>query len=249
MAEAKLINHRGAREVLLEDLLKVQAPPATRTWYPLSHGQVWRTVERAVADAGYEVLKARHVLSRGDSRFFGVMDLTSKVVPGVGLAVGVRNSTDKTLPIGFCAGSRVFVCDNLAFSSEVVIARRHTRFGEERFAEALAAAVRSLASFRRAEEERVRHMQATPLDDTRAESLMLRAYEQGLVGPRLLPKVIRQWRQPEHEDFWPRTLWSCFNAFTGALSPCLRGDPQRFSRLTIRLHGLLAPDAVTAQAV
>ena len=42
--------------------------------------------------------------------------------------VGLRNSHDQSFPASLVIGSAVFVCDNLAFSGEVVLARRHTRF-------------------------------------------------------------------------------------------------------------------------
>jgi hypothetical protein len=40
--------------------------------------------------------------------------------------VGLRNSNDRTFPIGIAFGSRVFVCDNLAFIGDQVIRRKHT---------------------------------------------------------------------------------------------------------------------------
>jgi hypothetical protein len=40
--------------------------------------------------------------------------------------VGLRNSHDKSFPIGIAFGSRVFVCDNTAFVGEHVIQRKHT---------------------------------------------------------------------------------------------------------------------------
>src|SRR6185295_13974528 len=42
------------------------------------------------------------------------------------LAIGLRSSYDRTLSVGLAAGSRVFCCDNLAFSGEVQAARKHT---------------------------------------------------------------------------------------------------------------------------
>jgi len=47
---------------------------------------------------------------------------------GHGWAVGLRNSHDKTFPAGLVAGTRVFVCDILAFSGLIQIRRKHTRF-------------------------------------------------------------------------------------------------------------------------
>ena len=42
------------------------------------------------------------------------------------LVVGLRNSHDHSFCLGVSLGSRVFVCDNLAFSGEVRVARKHT---------------------------------------------------------------------------------------------------------------------------
>src|ERR1041384_4160845 len=40
--------------------------------------------------------------------------------------LGVRNSYDRSLAVGLTLGSRVFCCDNLAFSGEVTMHRKHT---------------------------------------------------------------------------------------------------------------------------
>jgi hypothetical protein len=42
--------------------------------------------------------------------------------------LGLRNNHDKTFPTGIVAGTSVFVCDNLSFSSEIKFTRKHTRF-------------------------------------------------------------------------------------------------------------------------
>ena len=80
-------------------------------------------------------------MSNNNHRFFGVLDIEAPLAEGVTLSVGVRNSNDKSFPIGFCEGNRTFVCDNVAFSSEVVITKRHTRFGNDRYQEGVAAAI------------------------------------------------------------------------------------------------------------
>ncbi len=239
MAAANLVTHCGARIVTAEDLKKVLAPSPTKTWYPLSHAHVLERVTATLGQAGFTVDRQQLALTRNDARFFGTLDLRSPLAAGVNLAVGIRNSTDKSLPIGFAAGSRVFICDNLAFSSEVVVARKHTRFGDERFMEALVRAVESLHQFRAAEAARIQRFQTTALSDTHAESLMLRAYETGIASHRLLPRVIDAWRAPAFEEFSERTVWRLFNAFTTVLADRQRSNPQQFSALTIKLSDLL----------
>src|SRR5207237_10597481 len=136
---------------------------------------------------GFQVQKARYALSRNDARMFATLDLSTPLAEGVSLCVGVRNSTDKSFPLGFCAGSRVMVCDNLAFRAELLVARKHTRFGRPRFHEAISKAIGNLDQFQQAESQRVHLLQTTAVGDEKAESLMLRAFEDGIVSHRLLP--------------------------------------------------------------
>ncbi|MDP1796859.1 MAG: hypothetical protein Q8K78_05235, partial [Planctomycetaceae bacterium] len=102
-------------------------------------------------------------------------------------------------------------------------------------------AVQSLDQFREAEADRIEQMREFPLSDVKADSLILRAYEQGIVSLRALPPVIQAWRRPTHTEFEGRNLWSLLNAFTGALKSRSVSNPQQFALQTIRLHTLLNP--------
>src|SRR5205823_3866874 len=96
MSESHLIAHCGARVVDREQLKAVSTPAATRTWFPIGHLKVLQTVEEKFAEGGFRIERERLALSRGDARFFGTLDLQSAVASGVTLAVGIRNSTDKS---------------------------------------------------------------------------------------------------------------------------------------------------------
>ncbi len=241
MPGAQLVLHVGARECSREDLALVNAPPPTRTWFPIKHSDVLDAVLETVGQSGFAVEKMRSALSRHGAQFFGTLDLRSPIADGVSLAVGIRNSTNQTLPLGFVAGTRVFVCDNLAFRAELLVSRKHTANGRERFREAIGRAVGELEAFRAVEASRVQRMRATQLADVEAESLILRAYERRIVSHRLLPDVLRGWREPGHDDFRARTTWSLYNAFTGALADRARSNPQQHAALTMRLASLLTP--------
>lgn len=238
-----LITHAGGKVVGRDEVFSIQAPEPTPTWFPLSHGQVLSTVEEKIAVAGFQIERSQYALARNSQQFFGTLDLTSALAEGVKLAVGIRNSTNKTLPIGFAAGSRVFVCDNLAFSGEVVVARKHTKNGEDRFTEALARVVMQLNQFKQVEEERIKVLSACGITDQVAESLMLRAYEQDIISSRLLPDVISEWRKPQYESFKEKTLWSLFNCFTTVMGPRQASNPQAFAGMTMSLTGLISDAA------
>jgi hypothetical protein len=238
MAESNLVLHKGARPVEEAELANYRAPPEGR-WYPVAHAEVLSTVKLTLAAAGYQVQGQRLGLSPDNHRFFGTLDLATTLASGVTLAVGVRNSTNKSFQLGFAAGSKVFVCDNLAFRSELMVRRKHTRFGSERFAGDIAQAVQGLGSWQEVEGRRIRTLQLTDLKPEVADSLILRAFEQGMIGARELPRVIKEWRTPSFEDFQEKTAWSLLNAFTTVLRARSQTQPQSFLVQTMKLQAMM----------
>ncbi len=111
MSQSALVLHRGARHVTRQELDAVPVPPATDTWFPLPHAHVLERTLATLDQAGFKPARTQLALSRSDARFFGVIDLESPIADGVTLAVAVRNSIDKSFPIFFAAGERVFCCD------------------------------------------------------------------------------------------------------------------------------------------
>jgi hypothetical protein len=245
---ASLVLHCGARRVERDELQAVPCPEAEGRWRPVPHHVVLDYAQTALIDAGYGIEKSELGLSKDDARFFGTLTLKAPLANGVNLAVGIRSSTDKSISLQWACGSRVFVCDNLAFSSSVVIARKHTTHGVDRYQEAICKAVSELNDYRDYERFRIAQMQQTPLTDEQAESLLLRAFEVGIIGPRALPVAIEEWRKPSFPEFEERNAWRVYNALTFALGKRAQTNPQAHASATIRLGRLLLPEAPAAQA-
>ena len=238
MSQSQLVLHCGARDVSRDELDLMDPPPATDTWFPIKHSEVLDTVLGTLDSTGFRVVKQSLAIARQGNRFFGTLDLDSQLVEGVSLAVGIRSSTDKSFPLGFACGSRTFVCDNLAFSAEHIVNRKHTRFGQDRFTNAISEQVASLEEFRQVEAQRIRGFQTRCLTEEQAESRMLRAFEAGLVSSLTLPNVIEEWRNPSYDEFRPRTAWSLLNCFTTVLGARTL-NPSEYAKRTIRLQHLL----------
>ena len=240
VSSGQLINHCGARPVTKGDLELMPAPPKTDTWYPIRHIDVLDAVEVTIASAGFSIRACSFSVSQGNQRFFGVLDLMSQLAAGVSLSVGIRNSNDKTFPIGFCIGNRTFVCDNLAFSAEIVIAKKHTRFGEDRFREGIATAVGKLPDYSRAEAQRIEQMQQRLLTEEQADAVFLRSWEKGIVGLRMLRPLIDEWRHPTYPDFEPRSAWSLLAAYTHIAKGRQKAYPNKAALEVMQFQTLLA---------
>ncbi|AMV40945.1 hypothetical protein [Planctomyces sp. SH-PL62] len=190
MADSNLVLHRGAKPVTPEELQRYIAPRPEGRWFPLAHSRVLNVVSDTLGEAGYVVERQKLGVLRDGSRFFGTLDLKSPIAEGVALAVGVRNSVDKSFPLGFCAGGCVFVCDKLAFNSELLVRRKHTIHGERDFVLRIAEAVGSLPAFQEQDALSFECMRNAELDDDRADALIFRGFEWGMVQHRDLAKVL-----------------------------------------------------------
>ena len=241
-----MLLHCGAETVSREDLLAVPTPRGTQTWYPLPHSTILGEVETQLESTGFTILEETHALSHGGARYFGVMSvaLPNRGHADFGWVVGIRNSHDMTYPAGLVAGTRVFVCDNLCFSGEVRISRKHTRFAERDLRHLTARAVGQLGDRFRGLDQRVDAYKAERLTNTRAHDIVIRAVDCAAITPAQIPDVLLQWRKPAHEEFAIRTAWSLWNAFTEVFKTV---NPHTALRRGEALHGLF--DAETGVAL
>lgn len=260
-----LVLHKGCRFVSQKELDSIEPPAPTRTWFPLKHSVVVEAVADRLEDFGYRIKETKLGLSPDNQRFFGTLELDNRLSKqgwqqrasasstfsddgGLGLMVGIRNSTDKSLPIGFCAGEHVFVCDNMSFSAEVSVMRKHTRNGERRFGEALTGAVNSLTRYKEIAARRILILKETDLSEDKANSLILQSASQEIVGWRNIPKVIAEWQEPSHDEFKPRNAWSLLNCFTEILKDRQAKYPAEAAVETIKLQALLLGQHAAALA-
>jgi hypothetical protein len=147
---------------------------------------------------------------------FGVLTCTNGHGNGdFALAVGLRNSYDRSLAAELLAGSRVFICDNLAFSGEAKASRKHT---VNVFRDLPDLIYRMLSNVRVLQERTVTEitaMKARSLEPRDADHLMVEAIRGSVLPASFLPKVLERWEKPvQPECFGGRNAWLLFNAFT-----------------------------------
>jgi hypothetical protein len=120
-----LMLHAGAEPVPYEALREVETPEATKSHIPIPHHRVIDLVKHTLSFYGHEVTEENYGMTEDGLRFFGLLSLRSQDGDYED-TVGLRNSKDKKFPVGISFGSRVFVCDNLAFIGDNTVMRRHT---------------------------------------------------------------------------------------------------------------------------
>lgn len=234
-----LIVHAGGSKVSREQVMALPSPRGmTATHYPISHGDVLRLVDAGVRNLGFEVETEEHAVSHEGSRYFGLLSLRrqGEDEKDYGLTMGLRNSHDQTFPAAYAVGSRVFVCDNLAFSAEVKLARKHTRFISRDLPGLVGRALGRLQEMRVKQDVRIGAYKRLDLADRDAHDLMVRAVMGGVLAASKLTRLHGEWTKPSHDEFKPRTCWSLFNGFTEVLKEY---EIQDLPNRTTRLHALM----------
>ena len=239
-----MLLHCGAELVNRSQMWNVLTPRNTGTWYPFPHSRVLGEVHDQLDSYGFIVTEEAHALSHDGQRYFGVLNIT---LPARGIcewtwAVGIRNSPDRTFPEGLVAGTKIFCCDNLAFSGEVQIARKHTRFAERDLRHLTARAEGQLGGRLQKLDEEILTYNEMRIDDKRAHGIVIRALDAGAITTKQVPEVMNEWRRPSHPEFLPRTAWSLFNAVTEVHK---RVNPHTACRRGEALYGLFDADTQT----
>jgi hypothetical protein len=210
-----LIVHRGGWPATKADLAAVPVPDPTDSYHPVPYGRLVEEVELHVPRFGLTVESEAFALARDGSQMFGVLTCRNgKPAGDYTLAIGLRNSYDRSLSVGATLGHRCIVCDNLAFSGEVTMHRKHTANVFRDLPDLIYRMLSQLSSMRERLDREIAAMKTEVLGRERAHHLMVEAVRGGVVPASRLPKVIEAWEEPRHEAFRLRTAWSLFNAFT-----------------------------------
>ena len=230
---ANLLLHCGAHAVDRVIIGSTPTPEPTVTWTPVPHMTLIEEVEQVLRSNGLSVVNEAHSLTHDGLRYFGLMEIQNCVIHrDYAWVLGLRNSHDKTFPAGIVAGANVFVCDNLSFSGEIKIARKHTHFILRDLPLLTQRAIGRLMERWHHQDQRIGAYKGKDLSDSSAHDLIIRSTDVRVCTPR---QILREWRNPRHEEFQARTLWSLFNSFTEVLKGNLNELPKR----TEALHGLL----------
>jgi Domain of unknown function (DUF932) len=231
-----LMIHAGANPVTYDQLREATTPVGTDTHIPVPHHEIVELMRYTLGFYGHEIAEEHHAITEDGSRYFGMMTLRSPY-GNYGDLVGLRNSHDKSFPIGIAFGSRVFVCDNLAFIGDHVIKRKHTVKAKRELPGLVTEIIAPLQDQRIAQNQKLLTYQNTALHDAWADHAVLDLYRQDVIGIQGVGHVLKAYEEPPH-DWGEKTAWRLFNAATYALAGKVAEKPDLTKRLYQVIDGV-----------
>ena len=192
-------------------------------------------VDRFLGDNGFmiasEAFGTKTDAKGFPSQFFGALEIKPRVLEGVylpaggdkdfALTVGIRGSYDQSLPRGLAVGSRVFVCDYLAFSGEVSVYSKQTTNIAQRIEGLLSDAVSKVPALADMQTARFDAYRNYSLTKAKGDAILIECVRMGVLNACDVGKAIKEWDEPSHPEHAEQgnTIWKLFNAVTQSIKP------------------------------
>jgi hypothetical protein len=198
------------------DLALVPAPHSTATHQVIPHIDIVQALEEQLGFRHIAIASEEYAVTKDGKNFFGVMTL-DQGIDGASFALGVRNSVSKQFRLSIVVGLRIFVCSNLSFAGDfnIVLAKHSKNFSLKN---AISIGIDEAQRGFEPMQIQVSAWKEIQVSDDRARLAIFKAFiEDELDAPKYLAREVwRNWREPAHEEFRPRTAYSLQNAFTSS---------------------------------
>lgn len=242
-----LLAHSGARQISREKLNTIEPPRGTRTWKPIGHDELVSALEAELGWRGLSIRAEAFAVQRSGAVLFGVLDLAWRRTDEFAAAIGLRTANDKTLSLQIAVGLRVFVCDNLVFSGDLIaLRRRHTARLE--LSKEIAGAMDRYQEGALDLERGIARLKDLAVSEARAKGLVFDVFRQGILPLHFFRPVSKVYfdglaDEPTSEA---RTLWFLYNVFTSQVRWM---PPATAFRATIRLGRLFGLGRTVSHAI
>lgn len=234
--------HCGAESILLPELMALPTPEKTDTHFPIPHADFYDLAESKLLQEGYSIANPRHYINREGAHYFALMQILHEEEDEnleQATMCALRNTHDKTFAAKLAVGAKVFVCDNLSFSGDIVVGRKHTANILIDLPDLIEGAIGRIRVMRKRQDIRFAEYKQAPLDDFTADHLMMETYRKGIINLKRIKAVNEIWYSPTEYGEANNTVWNFFNACTASLRPETTNQLMELPKRTIDLHLLL----------
>lgn len=232
-----LLLHCGAKSSTLEELRDVKIPEPTKTYRPVGHYAFAKMLKDMASSVlpSFTHANSQYGLAKMGNQLFGIHTFKNSR-NDLGLSIGFRNSYDRSLSASIAVGASVMVCDNLCLSGDITAMRKHTlNVNQDLETLAITAILKSRSAYYQVREDADK-MREIGLNNDEAYKLIGLLYGHGVITPRQVPVVKREWLSPSHEEFASRSMWSLYNAATEALKS---SPPRTIMEKHLKLHHMI----------
>ena len=240
---SNLMLHCGAQHIERPALYALPDPkPLGNRHHPIRHDEFVETVESSLKANGFNVTDMALGLNHESGCLFGVASVevpNLTPITGTGFTIGFRGSDTQRLARELCAGSSVFVCDNLAFSATHVLRTKHTTGVMDRLPALLQGLIEKLSIRFENQNKQLESYRSAEVSATAIDAAVVELGRRQVVNWSELGKLVAEYDAPSYEEHNEGgNVWRLFNAATQTLKPRNPQHPRlpHLASKTVALH-------------
>jgi hypothetical protein len=204
-------------KVDLADVCAVPVPEYTRTHHPVPYRDALVALENRIYGQGLDITERRYGLGQKGQQLFAryIIDMGDK---DYDMAIGLRQSYNKTLAIGTVAGGRVGICDNGMFTGSAFHqVRKNTTNVWDDFRALLDQAMATVHDAFDEVRNDCTRWKTTLVDLDPGYEILGKAYGRNVLTTQQATIAFQDWKVPRHSEFSDRNLFSLYQCVTEAL--------------------------------
>lgn len=246
-------------KVNYDQLKKIKKPePMGKRHCPIDHHELVDIAKRQLTDNGFTIEQEEHGLSEEGMNCFSGFSIRKSDFDNTDreLVFGLRNSHIQRFASSVAVGSSMLVCENLCFSSDITLSRKHTNHIMRELPTIMNKAIQSIQQTWDNEGKRIETYKNTEVNEVEVINKLLKA---NLIKPTKIGDFldlvqnggvdVNGTKGAFHE--YRGTLWNIFNAVTESYKHLTANNVMHLPRMTMEAQNILDrvanPSLITAE--
>jgi len=237
----------SSNKVSYDQLKEIEKPePMGARHFPIDHHELVDIAKRELGNNGFEITQEEHGLSEKGMNCFSGFSIRKSDFDNTDreLVFGLRNSHNQKFASSVAVGSSMLVCENLCFSSDITLSRKHTRNIFSELPSIMNKAIQSIQQTWDNEGKRIETYKNTEANEVEVINKLLKA---GLIKPTKIGDFldlvqnggvdVNGTKGAFHE--YRGTLWNIFNAVTESYKNLTANNVMHLPRMTMEAQNIL----------
>ena len=200
-------------------ILAAEIPAQTRTYKPVSHGQLIDLTMDGIQKAGFVLDRETYTATTNGQIANGRFTIKNVIDSEMQLEIGWQNSYNKQLTLKFALGTRIMICQNGCVSGDYgAFKKKHVGEIQSFTPNAISEYIKAAGeSFRTIQFQRDQMKQVEVTKRTKAELIGRMMLEEQFITSTQLNIISRELTSPTHDYGAPDSLWELYNYTTFAM--------------------------------
>ena len=197
-------------------LLSTELPAQTRTYKPITHGQLIDLTMEGIHQAGFTLDKETYSSARDGNIANGKFTIKNVADSEMQLQIGWQNSYDKSLTLKFAIGTSIFICQNGCVHGDFgAFKKKHQGVIQDFTPRAISEYIKSAGeTFTIMQQEREAMKQIEITKRIKAELIGRMLIEETFITSTQMNIISRELQAPTHDYGAPDSLWELYNYTT-----------------------------------